>query len=72
MSQKNQKEQEIYQFYINDPQRNQLEYQFKKNKINTRKYNWITFIPHSLFLQFVRPANIYFLATSIIQCIPYF
>ena len=70
MSQNNQKEQEIYQFYINDPQRNQLEYQFKKNKINTRKYNWITFIPHALLIQFRRPANIYFLVSAILNCIP--
>ena len=59
-----------YQFYINNNTLNAKEYNFKKNKINTRKYNWITFIPHCLFLQFVRPANIYFLVTSIIQCIP--
>ena len=70
MSQNNQKEQVIYQFYINDPQRNQLEYQFKKNKINTRKYNWITFIPHALLIQFRRPANIYFLVSAILNCIP--
>ena len=70
MSQSNQKEQEIYQFYINDPQRNQLEYQFKKNKINTRKYNWITFIPHALLIQFRRPANIYFLVSAILNYIP--
>ena len=59
-----------YLFYINNNLLNTKEFHFKTNKINTRKYNWITFIPHSLFLQFVRPANIYFLATSIIQCIP--
>ena len=70
MTENKQTEQQIYQFYINDPQRNQLEYQFKKNKINTRKYNWITFVPHALLIQFARPANIYFLVSAILNCIP--
>ena len=59
-----------YQFYINDSQRNRLEYKFKKNKINTRKYNWVTFVPHALLIQFLRPANIYFLISAILNCIP--
>ena len=59
-----------YQFYINDTERNKLEYQFKKNKINTRKYNWVTFVPHALLIQFLRPANIYFLVSTILNCIP--
>ncbi len=59
-----------YQFYINNNTLNSQEYHFKTNKINTRKYNWITFIPHALLLQFVRPANIYFLVSAVIQCIP--
>ena len=59
-----------YQFYINNNTLNAEEYHFKNNKINTRKYNWITFIPHALLLQFVRPANIYFLVCAVIQCVP--
>ena len=59
-----------YQFYINDNLRNSQEFKFKDNKINTRKYNWVTFIPHALILQFARPANIYFLITAILQWIP--
>jgi magnesium-transporting ATPase (P-type) len=70
MSQQNQPDKEVYQFYINDPQRNQQQFHFKKNKINTRKYNWITFIPHALLIQFARPANIYFLVSAILNCIP--
>ena len=66
----NQDEPQTYQFYINDCARNNHEYKFKKNKINTRKYNWITFIPHALLIQFARPANIYFLVSAIISCIP--
>ena len=58
-----------YKFYINNPQKN-LTFNFKPNKINTTKYNIITFFPKSLLLQFMRPANIYFLITAIIQCIP--
>ena len=59
-----------YKFYINDNLRNSQEFLFKNNKINTRKYNWVTFIPHALMLQFARPANIYFLISAILQCIP--
>ena len=61
---------EIYQFYINDNVRNQQEYHFKPNIINTRKYNWITFVPKALLIQFARPANIYFLVSAILNCIP--
>ena len=70
MSQKNQPDKQVYQFYINDPIRNQQQFHFKKNKINTRKYNWITFIPHALLIQFARPANVYFLVSAILNCIP--
>ena len=70
LQQNKEKENAVYQFYINDPKRNQLEYHFKKNKINTRKYNWVTFIPHALLIQFARPANIYFLISAILNCIP--
>ena len=61
---------EIYQFYINNNVRNQQEYHFKPNIINTRKYNWITFVPKALLIQFARPANIYFLVSAILNCIP--
>ena len=63
-------ENQQYKFYINDNLRNIREYKFKNNKINTRKYSWVTFIPHALLLQFARPANIYFLISAILQCIP--
>ena len=64
------KDKEVYQFYINDPQRNFQEFHFKSNEINTRKYNWVTFIPKALLIQFARPANIYFLISAILNCIP--
>ena len=67
---KNNGEKEVYQFYINDNFRNQQEFKFKSNKINTKKYNWVTFVPHALLIQFARPANIYFLISAILNCIP--
>ena len=70
MLHKKENKENVYQFYINNPQKNQQEFHFKKNKINTRKYNWVTFIPHALLIQFARPANIYFLISAILNCIP--
>ena len=60
----------FYQFYINNAEKNKLELHFKSNELDTRKYNCITFLPKALFFQFNRPANIYFLITAILQCIP--
>jgi magnesium-transporting ATPase (P-type) len=60
----------FYQFYINDSKRNKEELKFKNNNIDTRKYNCITFLPKALFYQFIRPANIYFLISAILLCIP--
>ena len=59
----------IYQFYINNSEKNTSELFFKDNTITTRKYNIITFLPKSLLIQFMRPANIYFLVIAIIQFI---
>ena len=61
----------LYQFYINDTPKNKAYYKhFKDNRIDTTKYNIITFLPKALLLQFVRLANIYFLVCAILQCIP--
>ena len=60
----------LYQFYINNSKKNKEDLKFKSNEIDTRKYNFITFLPKALFYQFVRPANIYFLISAILQCIP--
>ena len=70
MKSDNEKQKKIYQFYINDNKRNDLEYHFKTNTIDTTKYNCLTFLPKALLFQFMRLANIYFLITAIIQCIP--
>ena len=61
---------DVYEFYINDPQRNTEELMFKDNRISTTKYNAITFIPKALLYQFVRLANIYFVFIAILQSIP--
>ena len=66
----NDKKINLYEFYINDNQKNKDQYNFKDNEINTKKYNIITFLPKALLLQFIRVANIYFLITAILQCIP--
>ena len=63
-------ERKVYEFYINDNLRNKEQFKFKSNKINTKKYNWVTFVPHALLIQFARPANIYFLISAILNCIP--
>ena len=63
------KKDDIYEFYINDPQRNTEELMFKDNKISTTKYNFITFIPKALLFQFIRLANVYFVFIAIIQSI---
>ena len=65
----NSEEKQVYEFYINDNMKNQ-QFMFKSNKINTKKYNWVTFVPHALLIQFARPANIYFLVSTILNCIP--
>ena len=64
------KEIDFYSFYINNNERNKEIYNFKNNKIDTTKYNIITFLPKGLLYQFMRLANVYFLFTAILQCIP--
>ena len=59
-----------YQFYIDNQKQNKEDLKFKSNEIDTRKYNCITFLPKALFYQFIRPANVYFLVSAILQCIP--
>ena len=40
------------------------------NKIVTSKYNFLTFLPLNLFLQFSKFANLYFLILVIMECFP--
>eukprot|EP00347_Sterkiella_histriomuscorum_P002642 403367358 len=45
---------------------------FMSNRISTTKYNYLTFIPKSLIIQFKRVSNIYFLITAVLCSIPGF
>ena len=60
----------FHEFFINNNKKNKGRYNHQNNKISTTKYNFITFIPKSLLIQFARLPNIYFLSTAIIQSIP--
>lgn len=53
----------------NDKTKKETNKRFKNNMITTTKYNVFTWIPKSLFLQFQRVANIYFLLISILTCL---
>ena len=64
------KKTDLYEFYINDVEKNKEHYNFKNNEVNTKKYNIINFLPKALLIQFIRLANVYFLITAILQCIP--
>ena len=64
------KKEDIYEFYINDPEKNTEELMFKDNKISTTKYNAFTFLPKALLYQFIRLANIYFVFMAVLQSIP--
>lgn len=55
--------------FLNDDARNS-KYPYPSNYIKTTKYTILTFLPVSLFIQFFRVANIYFLIIAIIQSIP--
>ena len=44
---------------------------FGKNNVVTTKYNLVTLFPKSLFLQFKRLSNIYFLLSSILTFMPF-
>lgn len=39
------------------------------NKVETTKYTWYTFLPKSILLQFIRPANLVYLISAILQSI---
>ena len=58
----------LRKLYINSREENR-QFNFPKNEIITSKYSWWDFIPKSLILQFMRIANLYFLATAIVQSI---
>lgn len=55
-----------YLVYLNSPEK----HSYPTNEIRTTKYSIVSFIPKSIFFQFQRLANLYFLATAVLQCFP--
>ena len=70
MEDSEQKKTKFYTFYINNHMKNKQYSNLKTNYISTTKYNFITFLPKSLLLQFTRLPNVYFLFIAILQSIP--
>ena len=57
-------------FYANGCEINK-NFMFPSNYLSTTRYTLITFLPFSLFIQFRRLANLYFLIIAILQSISY-
>ncbi len=43
---------------------------FHNNKVDTAKYNLITFLPKAVLLQFLRLSNFIFLLNAVLQSVP--
>ncbi|KAK3239287.1 hypothetical protein CYMTET_50774 [Cymbomonas tetramitiformis] len=56
--------------YCNDETRN-ASIRYPSNEITTAKYSLLTFLPRSLFEQFSRAANVYFLMTCVLSFFPF-
>lgn len=57
--------------YVNDPDRHEEEgFRYPRNEVSTTKYSLVTFVPKSLFEQFRRVANFYFLVSGILTLTP--
>jgi len=54
--------------FINDRHHNHA-FKYPHNQIHTTKYTLLTFLPKSLYIQFLRIANVYFLISAIISSI---
>ncbi len=59
----------LYEFYLNDIEKNESKYKHRENSIDTTKYNCFTFLPNDILYQFRRLANCYFFVIAEIQCI---
>lgn len=44
--------------------------EFRSNKVQTSKYNFVTFLPMNLFYQFTKIANVYFAFQACLQMVP--
>ena len=51
---------------VND-QSKQSQLGFSNNQVSTSKYNWFTFLPTNIFIQFSKFANLYFLFLALLQ-----
>ena len=56
--------------YLAQQRKTKLKRNYPNNTVLTSKYTLWNFLPLTIILQFKRYANIYFLVTAIIQCIP--
>ncbi|KAK8455441.1 hypothetical protein SEVIR_4G165700v4 [Setaria viridis] len=56
--------------YVNEPDRLEEGFSYPLNEVSTTKYNLATFLPKSLFEQFRRVANFYFLVSGILALTP--
>lgn len=57
--------------YCNEPDNpDQLQLMYRSNYVSTTKYNAFNFIPKSLFEQFRRVANLYFLVVACVSFSP--
>jgi phospholipid-translocating ATPase len=56
--------------YVNEPDRLEDGFSYPPNEVSTTKYNLATFLPKSLFEQFRRVANFYFLVSGILALTP--
>ncbi|CAN6178170.1 unnamed protein product [Urochloa humidicola] len=57
--------------YVNEPDRLEQDgFSYPLNEVSTTKYNLATFLPKSLFEQFRRVANFYFLVSGILALTP--
>ena len=70
LNHENSHENNFYEFYINNNQKNKFKFKHKDNQIITAKYNLLTFIPKALFYQFKRVSTIYFVIIAILNMIP--
>lgn len=57
--------------FCNESQKHKTKpYKYTSNQISTTKYNVVTFLPKSLFQQFRKVANLYFLLVAVISLTP--
>ena len=68
--QKTGKDKDYRVIYLSQSRKTKLKRNYPNNLVTTSKYTWYNFLPITLLLQFKRYANVYFLVSMIIQCIP--